>query len=296
MVTPPLRPARLRIARPLVALLLGLAACAPSGGGRPVPTEPPAVPGAQDRRDAARLRQEAKRALAPPPGQSRDTERAALLLDAAARRGDAEAQMLLALGHLAPGSRDAAAALPWLHRAAQQGHADAQYRLGQLIEAGEGTRREPAWAAVWIHRAAERGHAPAHFAMALLQIAAEGTARDEAEALARLAIAERAGIATASRYAEALRRRVPPSAARAAAARLRGETARGPVAAVDRPLVRFAQSALAALGQWNRAVDGRDAPATREALQAFARGQGLAATAPYDTATLDRLRAAVRPR
>lgn len=290
------RSARQRLAQPALALLLGLAACAPLTGGTPVPTEPPAVPSAQERRDAARLRQEAQRALAPPAGQPRDTERAALLLDAAARRGDAEAQMLMALGHLAPGSRYAAVALPWLHRAAQQGHADAQYRLGQLIEAGEGTRREPAWAAVWLHRAAERGHAPAHFAMALLQIAGEGTARDEAEALARLAIAERGGIAAARRYADALRRRVPPPAARAAAARLRGETARGPVAAVDRPLVRFVQSSLAAIGQWNRPVDGRDGPATHQALAAFARGQGLAVTAPYDQATLDRLRTAVLPR
>lgn len=275
-------------------LLLALSACAEFGAGTPVPSAPPAPVPAQERREAARLRQEGLRALGPPRGGTPDPAQAAALIEAAASRGDAEAQLLLALAHLR--GQDPASALPWLQRAAHQGQPDAQYRLARLLEAGEGTRREPAWAAVWFQRAAERGHGQAQFAMALLQVAGEGTARDEAEALARLDLAERRGVAAARRYADALRPRVPGPQARAAAARLAGERASGPVTAVDRPLARFAQSSLAALGRWSAAVDGRDGPATRRALAEFARQQGLAAAGPYDPAVLDRLRDAVRPR
>lgn len=280
--------------RLLPLLLLALSACASFGAGPPVPSAQPAAPTAQERREATRLRQEALRALNPPRGAAPDTGRAAALIESAAARGDPDAQLLLALAQLGEG--DPGSALPWLHRAAHQGQPDAQYRLARLIEAGEGTRREPAWAAVWFQRAAERGHAQGQFAMGLLQVAGEGTARDEAQALARFELAQRRGVRAAGRYAEALRRRVPAPQARAAAALLNSERARGPVAAVDRPLARFAQSSLAALGRWSGTVDGRDGPATRRALAAFARQEGLSGANPYDPAVLDRLRAAVLPR
>jgi hypothetical protein len=276
----------------LLGLALALAGCALFEPRTVLPSAPPPIPGNQDRRDAALLLREGQRALNPPRGVAPDPDRAALLIEAAATRGDADAQMLVAASHLSrpDGGRDPAAALPWLHRAAQQGHADAQFRLGQLLEAGEGTRRDVAWAAVWLQRAGERGHAPALFAIALLQVAGEGTARDEAEALARLTLAEAGGVAAARRYAAALRGRVPPAQARAATARLRGERSRGAVVTPDRPLARFVQSGLARLGAWPGPVDGRDSPATRAALLAFARQEGLAAAGPYDPAVLDRLR------
>lgn len=275
----------------LLCIAFGLAACG-LGQAPPLPTEPPPAPSALDLREGARLQREAIRALNPPRGP-RDPERAAALVEAAAQRGDPDAQMLLAAGYLfgPEGTRDPAAAIPWLHRAAQQGHAEAQYRLARLLEAGEGTRREAYWAALWFQRAAERGHPDAHFALGLLQVLGEGTARDEAEALARVATAERAGIRQARRYAAALRQRVPPRQARAAEARVRSETARGAVTPVDRPLVRFVQSGLSALGAWDAPVDGRDNAATRAALEAFARREGLSpARGPYDTVVQDRLR------
>lgn len=275
----------------MLGLAFALAACG-VGQAPTVPTEPPPAPSAVDRREGARLQREAIRALNPPRG-ARDPERAAALIEAAAQRGDPDAQMLLAAGHLfgPESTRDPAAAIPWLHRAGQQGHAEAQYRLARLLEAGQGTRREPYWAAVWFQRAAERGHPDASFALGLLQVLGEGTARDEAEALARVSIAERSGIAQAGRYAAALRQRVPPAQARGAEARLRGQRTRGAVAAVDRPLVRFVQSGLASLGAWNAPVDGLDSTTTRAALEAFARREGISpGSGPYDVVVLDRLR------
>ncbi len=256
-----------------------------------VPSAAPSGPSAADLREGARLRRAGLAQLAPRRG-SADPDAAARLIDRAARRGDPDAQLMVALGHLsgADGARDPAAALPWLQRAAQQGQPEAQYRLAQMLEAGEGTGRDVAWAAVWFQRAAERGHPQAQFALAMLQVAGEGTARDEAEALARFTIAQQRGVAVAARYRQALQARVPAATARDALARVRRETARGPVPTVDRALVRFAQSSLSAEGAFAGAVDGVDGPATRAALNAFARGQGLPAGAPYAPIVIDRLR------
>jgi TPR repeat protein len=278
----------------LAVLLLGAGCALPSG--TEVPSAPPPLPEARERARAATLHRDGLRALRPPRGQAADPDRAARLIEEAARLGDPEAQLLLAGSHLyrPDGSRDAAAALPWLHRAAQQGQPEAQYRLARLLEAGDGTPRDAGWAALWFHRAAERGHPEATFAFAMLQVAGEGTAQDLVEALARFTLAERRGVAAAARYRRALAARIPVPAARAATARVAAETARGPVAAVDRPLVRFAQSALARRGTWTVAVDGRDGPAIRAALAEFARAERLPPGAPFDPAVMDRLRPVLR--
>lgn len=288
---------RLSIISACMAAGLLLVGCGSMGGGTEVPSAPPPPTSPQERSRGAGLYRDGIRALNPSRGGVPDPGRAAILIEAAAALGDPDAQLMVGSSHLfrPDGGRDAAAAIPWLHRSAQQGTAEAQFRLGQLIEAGDGTSREPAWAAVWFQRAAERGHPEAHFAMALLQVAGEGTAQDDAEALARLRISERRGVAAARRYREALQRRVPAVAARHAESRLAGETSRGPVPPVDRPIARFAQSGLATQGLWTAPVNGRDGPQTRAALTAFARREGIPAAMPYDPAIITRLRERLRP-
>jgi|GEM_PF-5953963 len=291
MTRPASRAALLPLLVLLAAPLPGCALLQPGVAVPSAPTEP--APSAADRARAAGLLREGQRAQNPPRGVRPDPERAAALIEQAATLGDPDAQLLLAGAHLFrnDGGRDPAAAIPWLIRAAQQGQPEAQFRLARLIEAGEGTPREPAWAAVWFQRAAERGVAEAQFSMAMLQVAGIGTAPDMPEALARMRIAEGGGVAAARRYRVALEGRVPSGQASAALARLRAETARGPVSAVDRPLVRFAQSGLLQLGLApGLPVDGRDTPATRAALADFARREGIAA-GPYDPVVIDRLRA-----
>lgn len=289
------RPPATRLAL-AVSLLIVAPGCAWLEPPRPSPEAAEPSPTAAERARAESLYRQGIGALHPPAGTAPDPDRAARLIAEAASLGHAEAQMLMAAGHLyrADGRRDPAAAIPWLERAARQGHAEAQFRLARLIEAGDGTRREPAWAGVWFQRAAERGHPEAQFALALMQIAGTGTARDEAEALARLRLAEQGGVAAARRYREALEARVEAAAAEAARARLQRERTRGPVPAVDRPLVRFAQSALVASGFDPGPVDGLDGPRTRAALLAFARAEGTPAAAPYAPAVIDRLRARMR--
>lgn len=278
------------------ALLIAAPGCALIAPSGPTPVAPDPAPTAAERARADALYREGLRALNPPRGIAPDPDRAARLIAEAAALGNADAQMLLAASHLyrPDGSRDPGSAIPWLERAARQGHVEAQLQLARLIEAGDGAQREPAWAAVWFQRAAERGSAEAQFALGLMQIVGAGTARDEAEALARLRLAERGGVAAATRYREALERRVDPAAAEAAWARVRRERARGPVPAVDRPLVRFVQSTLVANGFDPGSVDGYDGPRTRTALAAFAQREGIAGAAPYAPAMVERLRARAR--
>lgn len=253
-------------------------------------------PAERDRARAEALYREGIRLMNPPPGGAVDPDRAARLIEEAATLGHPEAQMLLAASYLyrPDGTRNPAMAAPWLERAARQGHVEAQLQLARLIEAGDGVPREPAWAAVWFQRAAERGSAEAQFALALMQIAGAGTARDEAEALARLTLAERGGVAAATRYREALDARVTAEDAQAALARVQRQAVRGSVPAVDRPLVRFAQSALVTLGLDPGPVDGLDGPNTRTALRQFATREGITGAAPYAPAMITRLRERMR--
>lgn len=287
---------RHRTAAVLLFILLALPSCAWIERERTTAAERSvSEPTTAERARADALYREGIRALNPPRGGAPDPDRAARLIAEAAGLGNPDAQMLVAASHLyrTDGSRDPAAAIPWLERAAHQGHVEAQFRLARLIEAGDGTRREPAWAAVWFQRAAERGNAEAQFALGLMQIAGAGTARDEAEALARLRLAEQGGVAAARRYREALERRVDRGAAEAAWLRMQRERVRGPVPAVDRPLVRFVQSTLVASGFDPGPVDGLDGPRTRAALAAFALSEGIAGAA-YAPAVIERLRARAR--
>jgi len=272
----------------LPVLLLAACAAQPPPARRTAP--PPAV---SERARAAVLYREGRRALdARPP----DVERASRLMQQAAELGDPEAQHVLALSHLSQpdGEGDPTAGFAWLRRAAQAGHVPAMLRLGRALEQGDGLARDPAWAVVWFHRAAERGSAEARYAFALLLVAGIGTAPDEALALAELTLAERAGHAEAARYRAALAPRVAPERVGPAMA-MAGRRAGGAVRVPDGPLVRFAQSALAAVGPDGSAVDGADGPRTRAALLAFARSEGLAASPPYGDGVIDRLRQRAGP-
>lgn len=73
-----------------------------------------------------------------------------------ADRGDAAAQLALALFFLRHARPDAAA--NWFARAAEQGETDAMHWLGSLYAQGEGVEADATLAAEWISKAASRGH------------------------------------------------------------------------------------------------------------------------------------------
>lgn len=67
--------------------------------------------------------------------------------------------MLYAMGNPALGiQRDEAQAFVWYRRAAEQGHAEAQYTLGLCYEDGRGVARDEPMALFWYRKAADQGH------------------------------------------------------------------------------------------------------------------------------------------
>ena len=67
-------------------------------------------------------------------------------------------------------------------RAAEQGHAGAQYNLGVMYDEGEGVPQDYAEAAKWYRRAAEQGHAAAQNNLGVMYRSSHGVPQDHREA------------------------------------------------------------------------------------------------------------------
>ena len=70
--------------------------------------------------------------------------------------------------------KDDAEAVSWFRKAAEQGHAGAQYNLGLKYARGEGVPKDDAEAVSWYRKAAEQGHAGAQFNLGLMYARGEG--------------------------------------------------------------------------------------------------------------------------
>ena len=110
-----------------------------------------------------------------------------------ADEGDAQAQYRVAdLYDLGRGvARDYQAAVLWYRRAADQGHANAQHNLGSMYELGDGVEPDYALAAaiVWFRRAALQGYAPAQCSLGVMYALGRGVRRDDIEAYKWLSLA-----------------------------------------------------------------------------------------------------------
>ena len=126
-------------------------------------------------------------------GPREDTERAELsfrsgdlitamaLLRRAADEGHAPAQARLA--DLLDAAEQDAEAVALYRKAAEQGDAAGEYGLSRMLANGEGVARDPVQALALLRRAAERNHAPALDGLARATRAGDlGLARDPAEA------------------------------------------------------------------------------------------------------------------
>ena len=58
-------------------------------------------------------------------------------------------------------AKDPAEAVKWYRKAAEQGHADARYKLGMVLCGGEGTAQDMAEGTYWLCKAAKQGHVQA---------------------------------------------------------------------------------------------------------------------------------------
>src|SRR3546814_17815172 len=67
--------------------------------------------------------------------------------------------------------QDYGRAVEYLGKAAEQGHADAQFLLGECYANGRGVTKDLSWAARWYGKAAAQGHAEGAFSYGVVQAA-----------------------------------------------------------------------------------------------------------------------------
>jgi hypothetical protein len=103
----------------------------------------------------------------------------------AAEQGDATAQVKMGrayfLGLGVP--KDATEALKWYRKAAEQGEPNAQVTLGFMYEKGQGVAQDYPEAVGWYRKAAEQGNAIAQFNLGVMYDRGQGVAQDYPEAV-----------------------------------------------------------------------------------------------------------------
>ena len=104
--------------------------------------------------------------------------------------------------------RDFRLAANWLTKAAEQGHALAQYNLGNLYDAGEGVPRDFGLAAKWYGKAAVQGQPEAEYNLGVCYEAGEGVPQDLVEAYKWVSLAYSHGNRYAARYKESLAKKL----------------------------------------------------------------------------------------
>ena len=72
-----------------------------------------------------------------------------------------------------------AQAAAWYRKAAEQGHAEAQFTLGGMYYEGEGVTRDYGQAAAWFRKAAEQGDARAQFTLGGMYYEGKGVPQDD---------------------------------------------------------------------------------------------------------------------
>lgn len=133
-------------------------------------------------------------------GVRQDDQKAAELFRLAAEQGNAEAQYKLAVtlerGMGVP--RDDAGALHWYGQAARQGHAGAQNNMGSLYEKGRGVPADMAQAVQWYRLAAAQGLAHANYNLGMAYWQGRGVEQDLELAVQHFELAERKGLREAA--------------------------------------------------------------------------------------------------
>ena len=123
--------------------------------------------------------------------RTQDYAKAAQLWQPPAEQGNAEAQYRLGTLY-AEGKgveRNDATAFMWMQRAATQGNASAQYDVGASYIEGAGVKKDESEAAKWFKRAANQGMVYAQFNLGLLYASGSGVPQDNVEALKWLDLA-----------------------------------------------------------------------------------------------------------
>ena len=128
-----------------------------------------------------------------------------------ADQGDAQAQYRL--GEMYDNGEGVAAddlkAVKWYRKAAEQGHPGAQWLLGYKYEYGSGVAVDNVESIKWFRKAADQGHGIAQFELAMRYHTGKGTAKDSVEAYKWVLLAETNGIAVDA-YKDLLEKEMTP--------------------------------------------------------------------------------------
>ncbi len=101
-------------------------------------------------------------------------------------------------------------AFTWLTRAAERGHAEAQYEVGQMHAQGMGTRQDFEQALHWYLQAAAQGHAKAQFNLGFLYAHGQGVEQDYVKAYEWYAISDASGYTLAKASLDHIGKRLTP--------------------------------------------------------------------------------------
>jgi TPR repeat protein len=106
---------------------------------------------------------------------------------AKAKAGDAASQYLVGIEYQKGDvvARDFVQAADWYRKAAEQGYAEAQCKLGELLQQpNAGVVEDDAKAAEWLHKAADQGFVEAEYRLGLCYSRGAGVPKDDAQAAA----------------------------------------------------------------------------------------------------------------
>jgi TPR repeat protein len=103
--------------------------------------------------------------------------------------------------------KDFAKAAEYYRKAADQGHALAQYNLGYAYSKGEGVAEDKAEGARWYRKAAEQGFALAQCNLGVAYRNGEGVAKDLAEAIRWIRKAAEQGFVLAQQVLDAMKKK-----------------------------------------------------------------------------------------
>lgn len=113
-----------------------------------------------------------------------DYQAAYTRLEKAAKSGNAEAQYLVGYMNAAGEGtqQNPKKAAQWYQKSAEQGYTDAQLNLGVMYREGKGIKKDPVKAAKWYQAAADKNDADAQFNLARMYQTGEGVSKDEKKA------------------------------------------------------------------------------------------------------------------
>lgn len=88
--------------------------------------------------------------------------------------------------------------------AATSGNVDAQFYLGTLYYLGEGVSKDYAKALLWYRRAAEQGDSAAQYSLGVMHAGGEGVPKNTVQALMWFNLAAQSGLQSAAKFGELL--------------------------------------------------------------------------------------------